>query len=178
MHGEDKKLYIVCGNFVDEPDDILPTSPHKNYRDDLVLPRMEDGRGFGAGRKPPGGYVVRLDSDGKNAELFASGQRNTYDIGFNLDGELFGFDSDMEWDWGSPWYRPTRVHHIVSGADHGFREGSAKWPEYYEDSLPAAVNQSSDWIPLGPASGACGAAAYTRQPVYVADAATDPVVAE
>jgi putative heme-binding domain-containing protein len=138
--GQDKKLYIVNGNFVDVPEDILPTSPHKNYRDDLVLPRMEDGNGFGAGRKPPGGYVVRLDPDGKNAELFASGQRNTYDIAFNLDGELFGFDSDMEWDWGSPWYRPTRVHHIVSGADHGFREGSAKWPEYYEDSLPATVN--------------------------------------
>ncbi len=138
--GQDKKLYVVCGNFVDVPDDILPTSPHKNYRDDLVLPRMEDGNGFGAGRKPPGGYVVRLDPDGKNAELFASGQRNTYDIAFNLDGELFGFDSDMEWDWGAPWYRPTRAYHIVSGGDQGFREGSGKWPEYYEDSLPSAVN--------------------------------------
>ncbi len=138
--GEDKKLYIVNGNFVDVPDDIIASSPHKNYRDDLVLPRMEDGNGFGAGRKPPGGYVVRLDPDGKNAELFASGQRNTYDIGFNLDGELFGFDSDMEWDWGSPWYRPTRIYHIVSGGDQGFREGSAKWPEYYPDSLPATVN--------------------------------------
>jgi len=138
--GQDKKLYIVNGNFVDVPDDVLPSSPHKNYRDDLVLPRMEDGNGFGAGRKPPGGYVVRLDPDGKNAELFASGQRNTYDIAFNPAGELFGFDSDMEWDWGAPWYRPTRVYHIVSGGDQGFREGSAKWPEYYADSLPAAVN--------------------------------------
>jgi len=27
----------------------------------------------------------------------------------------------------------------VNGADHGFREGSAKWPEFYEDSLPATV---------------------------------------
>src|SRR5688572_17432792 len=138
--GQDKKLYIVNGNFVDVPDDVLPSSPHKNYRDDLVLPRMEDGNGFGAGRKPPGGYVVRLDPDGKNAVLFASGQRNTYDIAFKPAGELFGFDSDMEWDWGSPWYRPTRVYHIVSGGDQGFREGSAKWPEYYADSLPAAVN--------------------------------------
>lgn len=138
--GQDKKLYIVNGNFVDVPEDVLPTSPHKNYRDDLVLPRMEDGNGFGAGRKPPGGYVVRLDPDGKNAELFASGQRNTYDIAFNPAGELFGFDSDMEWDWGAPWYRPTRVYHIVSGGDQGFREGSAKWPEYYADSLPATVN--------------------------------------
>src|SRR5882672_4873272 len=134
--GPDKKLYIVCGNFVDVPEDILASSPHKYYRDDLVLPRMEDGNGFGAGRKPPGGYVVRLDPDGKNAELFASGQRNTYDIAFNLDGELFGFDSDMEWDWGTPWYRPTRVYHIVSGGDTGFREGTGKWPVYYPDSLP------------------------------------------
>ena len=140
VKGPDDHLYIVNGNFVDVPDDILPTSPHRNYRDDLVLPRMEDGNGFGAGRKPPGGFVVRLDRDGKNAELFASGQRNTYDIAFNTSGELFGFDSDMEWDWGAPWYRPTRVYHIVSGGDQGFREGSAKWPEYYPDSLPATVN--------------------------------------
>lgn len=138
--GPDGRLYIVNGNFVDVPDDVLPTSPHRNYRDDLVLPRMEDGNGFGAGRKPPGGFVVRIDRDGKNAELFASGQRNTYDIAFNPQGELFGFDSDMEWDWGAPWYRPIRAFHIVSGADHGFREGSAKWPEYYPDSLPATVN--------------------------------------
>lgn len=138
--GQDNKLYVVCGNFVDVPDDVLPTSPHRNYADDLVLPRMEDGNGFGANRKPPGGYVVRMDKDGKNAELFASGQRNTYDIAFNAHGELFGFDSDMEWDWGSPWYRPTRAYHIVSGGDQGFREGSAKYPAYYVDSLPEVVN--------------------------------------
>ncbi len=69
--------------------------------------------------------------------MFSAGQRNTYDIGFNADGELFGFDSDMEWDWGTPWYRPIRVFHSVRGGDQGFREGSAKWPEYYLDSLPA-----------------------------------------
>ncbi|HEY2952571.1 MAG TPA: heme-binding protein, partial [Verrucomicrobiae bacterium] len=138
--GPDKKLYVVCGNFVGVPRDLLPTSPHKNYADDLVLPRAEDGNGFGAGKKPPGGYVVRMDLDGKNCELFASGQRNTYDIGFNTDGELFGFDSDMEWDWGMPWYRPIRAFHAVSGGDTGFREGSGKWPEYYPDSLPAVVN--------------------------------------
>ena len=138
--GPDQKLYIVCGNFVNVPADILPSSPHKNYADDLVLPRAEDGNGFGAGRKPPGGFVVRMDADGKNAELFASGQRNTYDIAFNPEGELLGFDSDMEWDWGAPWYRPTRVYHLVSGGDQGFREGTGKWPEYYQDSLPAVVN--------------------------------------
>jgi putative heme-binding domain-containing protein len=144
---------MVCGNFVGLPTDLLPTSPHKNYADDVVLPRAEDGNGFGAGKKPPGGFIVRMDPDGKNAELLASGLRNTYDIGFNPDGELFLFDSDMEWDWGTPWYRPIRIIHAVSGGDYGFREGTAKWPEYYADSLPsmAAVGLGS---PTGVISGA------------------------
>jgi putative heme-binding domain-containing protein len=139
VKGPDGRLYVVNGNFVELPADLSPASPVRNYADDLALPRMEDGNGFGAGRKPPGGYVVSLDADGKDARLFAAGERNTYDIAFNGDGELFGFDSDMEWDWGTPWYRPTRVHHIVSGADHGFREGSAKWPVEHADSLPPVV---------------------------------------
>jgi len=137
--GPDQKIYNVNGNFTAVPADVLPSSPHRNYADDRILPRAEDGNGFGAGKKPPGGYVVRVDADGKNAELVSSGERNTYDIAFNADGELFGFDSDMEWDWGAPWYRPIRVFHAVSGGDHGFREGTAKWPEYYPDSLPATV---------------------------------------
>ena len=77
-----------------------------------------------------------MDLEGKNIELFSAGERNTYDIGFNADGELFGFDSDMEWDWGTPWYRPIHVFHAVRGGEHGFREGSAKWPDYYADGLP------------------------------------------
>jgi putative heme-binding domain-containing protein len=151
--GRDGKLYTVCGNFVDVPEDVLPSSPHRNYADDLPLPRAEDGNGFGAGRKPPGGYVLRMDPDGRNAELFASGQRNTYDIAMNADGEIFGFDSDMEWDWGMPWYRPVRVFQAVSGAEHGFREGTAKWPEHYFDSLPASVNVGIG-SPTGVATGA------------------------
>ena len=134
--GPDKMLYAVCGNFTGVPQDLVASSPHRNYADDLALPRMEDGNGFGAGAKPPGGYVARMDLDGKNIEMFSAGQRNTYDIGFNADGELFGFDSDMEWDWGTPWYRPVHVFHSVRGGDNGFREGSAKWPEYYADGLP------------------------------------------
>lgn len=138
--GPDRHLYCVNGNFTAVPADVLASSPHRNYADDLVLKRAEDGNGFGVGVKPPGGYVVRMDLDGKNPELFASGQRNTYSVAFNPDGELFGYDSDMEWEWGTPWYRPTRVFHAVSGADMGFREGTGKWPAYYPDSLPATVN--------------------------------------
>jgi len=138
--GQDKMLYLVSGNFTKLPQDLSPNSPHKNYADDLLLGRMEDGNGFGAGNKPPGGFILRMDPDAKNCELFAAGQRNDYDIAFNADGELFGFDSDMEWDWGTPWYRPTRINHIVSGADFGFREGTGKWPNYFPDSLPTTLD--------------------------------------
>ncbi len=138
--GPDGFLYQVNGNFVHVLDDIAKDSAHKNYADDLVLPRLEDGNGFGVGNKPPGGHILRFDTDGQKFELFAAGQRNDYDIAFNEDGELFGFDSDMEWDWGLPWYRPIRINHIVSGADFGFREGSGKWPVWYPDSLPPAMN--------------------------------------
>ncbi|HZM02540.1 MAG TPA: hypothetical protein VFC44_05920 [Candidatus Saccharimonadales bacterium] len=138
--GPDKKIYVVSGNFTKLPTDLLPTSPHKNYAEDQLLPRAEDGRGFGAGLFPPGGFVLRMDPDGKNCELFAAGTRNTYDIDFNTDGELFGFDSDMEWDWGTAWYRPIRINHWVSAGDYGFREGTGKFPEYYEDTLPANLD--------------------------------------
>jgi putative heme-binding domain-containing protein len=39
-----------------------------------------------------------------------------------------------------PWYRPTRVCHVVSGSDYGWRSGSGKWPTYYEDSLPPVID--------------------------------------
>jgi putative heme-binding domain-containing protein len=138
--GPDHKLYIVCGNFTKVPSDALPSSPHHNFADDQLLPWAEDGRGFGAGLHAPGGFVMRMDEDGRNCELFAAGTRNTYDVAFSPEGELFGFDSDMEWDWGASWYRPIRVNHWVPGADFGFREGSGKFPEYYEDTLPATLN--------------------------------------
>jgi putative heme-binding domain-containing protein len=148
--GPDRMLYAVCGNFTYIPKDLAQSSPLRVYGDDLALKRMDDGNGFGAGNKPPGGFVARMDLDGKNIELFSSGQRNTYDIAFNADGELFGFDSDMEWDWGAPWYRPIRIFHSVRGGDQGFREGSGKWPEYYADSLPASVT-----IGIGSPTGVC-----------------------
>lgn len=139
LNPDGRHLDVLCGNFCDIPTDLLPSSPHRNYADDLVLPRSEDANGFGAGRKPPGGFIVRMDPDGTHCELVASGQRNTYSVARNPDGELFGFDSDFEGDWGLPWYRPIRVCHLTSGSDFGFREGAGKWPEYYPDSLPSAA---------------------------------------
>ena len=70
----------------------------------------------------------------------SSGYRNSYDLAFNAEGDLFAYDSDMEWDMGMPWYRPTRAVHATSGSEFGWRSGTGKWPAYYVDSLPPMLN--------------------------------------
>jgi len=45
-------------------------------------------------------------------------------------------------------------------------------------SLPDAYNRAIDGIEIGPQVGSCGTAAFTRQPVFVADIAADPLWAD
>ena len=102
--GPDKKhLFVLLGNFCDVPEGMSPESPHRNYKEDLLLPRQPDGNGFAANRYAPGGFVLRTDPEGQHWDLMLAGFRNAYDFAFNPDGELFTFDADMEWDWGMPW---------------------------------------------------------------------------
>jgi putative heme-binding domain-containing protein len=138
--GPDGKIYVMNGNHTRLPEGLSPASPHRNFQEDHLLPRQWDGNGHAAGILAPGGYVVRTDPEGKDWELVLAGFRNAYDLAFNGDGELFTFDSDMEWDWGMPWYRPIRVNHCVTGAEFGWRSGTGKWPAYYPDSLPATLD--------------------------------------
>lgn len=137
--GPDNLIYIMNGNHTKVPDGVAAESPLKNYAEDMLLPRQWDAGGHAVGILAPGGYVVRTDAEGKKWELMLAGFRNAYDLDFNADGELFTFDSDMEWDWGMPWYKPTAVFHCVTGADYGWRSGTGNWPWYYPDALPPAV---------------------------------------
>ncbi|MEO8353709.1 MAG: c-type cytochrome [Chthoniobacteraceae bacterium] len=138
---DSKSIYIVHGNATPLVEDVDANSPYRNYGEDILIPRVMDPVAtFFDNLKIPYGTVLRTDENGTKWELMAGGFRNPYDIDFNADGELFTYDSDMEWDVGLPWYRPTRILHVVPGGEFGFREGNQKWPEYYEDSLPAAVN--------------------------------------
>ena len=107
-----------------------------NWDEDLLLPRQWDAGGHAVGILAPGGWIAKVDPDGKTWEVVSSGYRNQYDFAFNADGEIFAYDADMEWDYGSPWYRPTRVMHAPSGSEFGWRSGTGKWPAYYVDSLP------------------------------------------
>lgn len=140
-----KSLYLITGNnavLKDGPyDGTAATSPvAKLWGDDHLLPRMPDGRGHNRHVMAPGGIVYRFTPDGKEFEIFASGFRNIFDGGVNREGELFVYDADMEYDFNTPWYRPTRVNHVVSGAEYGWRNGAGKYPEFYYDTLPATLN--------------------------------------
>jgi putative heme-binding domain-containing protein len=135
-----KSLYFVCGNHTDLPPTIDASRLPRNWGEDLLLPRQWDANGHARGRMAPGGWIAKTDPDSKKIEIISAGYRNTYRIAFNADGELFAYDSDMEWDMGMPWYRPTRTLHAVSGSDFGWRSGTGKWPDYYVDSLSPVVN--------------------------------------
>ncbi len=135
--GADGAIYWMHGNFVAPPVDVSPDSPFRDFRDDQLLPRAADPGGFGNDLQPPGGFVLRLDPSGKNAEMWAGGLRNAYGFALDPEGEMFTFDSDMEGDWGMPWYRATRLSHLVSGGDYGYREGTAKFPSHVQDLMPA-----------------------------------------
>jgi putative heme-binding domain-containing protein len=140
--GPDREsIYIAHGNSTPLVEGITPDSPYRHHAEDSLLPRVLDPVAtFFDKLKAPYGHILRTDESGSVWELVAAGLRNQYDIDFNADGELFTYDSDMEWDRGLPWYRPTRVLHLIPGGEYGFREGSDKWPESYVDSLPAAVD--------------------------------------
>lgn len=134
-----KSLFVCAGNHTKLPK-VVDSHIPQNWQEDHVLPRRWDANGHAAGILAPGGWICNVDPTGKNWSVYSMGYRNQYDIAFNADGELFSYDADMEWDFGSPWYRPTRVVHATSGSEFGWRSGTGKWPEYYEDSLPPAVN--------------------------------------
>jgi len=168
------KLFVICGNHTKVPFAVRNlTQPQTmggirdtqrrvelggdgtsrlpaNWDEDVIIPRLWDANGHAVGILAPGGYIVSTDRDGKQWEVWSAGYRNPYDFAFNADGELFAYDADMEWDFGTPWYRPTRVNHATSGSELGWRSGAAKWPASYADSLPALVD-------IGPGSpvGAC-----------------------
>jgi putative heme-binding domain-containing protein len=135
-----KSLYFANGNHTELPEGIELSRAARAWGEDHAVPRMWDANGHAKGKLAPGGYICKTDPDGRRIELISYGYRNQFDIAFDTRGELFTFDSDMEWDMGTPWYRPTKIAHATSGSDHGWRSGSGKWPDYYPDSLPPTLD--------------------------------------
>lgn len=134
-----KSLYVIAGNDT-KLTELSGSFVPRVYDEDQILPYMTDGNGFMAGERAPGGCIYKVTPDGKDWTLVSMGYRNPFDLAFNRHGDLFTYDSDMEWDMNTPWYRPTRVCQADSGSDLGYRNGSGKWPTHYPDSLPPTAN--------------------------------------
>lgn len=135
-----KSFFLITGNNT-IPTEIADSSPVRQvWGEDHLLPSMPDGRGHNRGVLAPGGIIYKMTPDGKTFEAYASGFRNIFDGAVNRDGDLFTYDADMEYDFNTPWYRPTRICHVVSGAEFGWRNGAGKRPTFYADNMPPVLD--------------------------------------
>jgi putative heme-binding domain-containing protein len=134
-----KGLYLVSGNYGTIPQGVPSLQPPVWGKDSLLSP-MPDQMGHAVSIKEPAGWIARISPDGSEWKMISSGFRNPVDLALNNEGELFTFDSDLEFDVGSPWYRPTRICHVTSASEFGWRTGSAKWSEYFADSNGPILN--------------------------------------
>ncbi len=120
-------IYLIAGNGTGTPNDLQRNLP----------PSVKPTDSFNTPARQ--GWVIRFSPDGRNRELFCQGLRNSYDLAFNPNGDLFTFDSDNEGFMGLPWYRPTNVYHLISGADYGWRQSPDNLMPYYPDTLPPTL---------------------------------------
>ena len=168
VQGPDGALYVALGNHTAVPEGVS-NGACRPWSEDLVGERMWDPRGHAVGIVAPGGTVLRVDPATGAITVFASGFRNHYDLAFNPDGELFTYDSDMEWDIGAPWYRAPRLVHVVNGGEYGWRSGSGCLPSWMPDTLPPVCETDSS-SPTGMLHGSGGAfPAPWRNMLFAAD---------
>lgn len=139
--GPDGLIYLMHGDDVKAPaGGFTEGSAFGQTADDRWLPLAWDRFNWSDSVRPPAGHVVRTDAEGKRWEIVCGGLRNPFGLAFNAEGEMFTYDADIEWDVGLPWYRPTRVLHLVSGADYGWRGGSRALPSWMPETAAAAVD--------------------------------------
>ena len=131
----DGGISVIVGNNETIADPALDlTSPVLKDKDAQFLPYFAN---FGqSAREGAHSAIFDWNPASKKFRVFAGGNRNAYDYGYNLAGEAFLFDSDMEWDIGLPWYREVRTAHQILNGNYGYKNGSGKYPPYYIDSLP------------------------------------------
>ncbi|MEX2579801.1 MAG: hypothetical protein WD342_12145 [Verrucomicrobiales bacterium] len=95
------------------------------------------------GDPKPLGYWSSIGENEDEWNLYNRGLRNPYGIDFHRDGDPFTYDADNEGDLGLPFYRPTRINHLVAGANYGWhqRPGNTRsLPVYAPDSVPTTYD--------------------------------------
>ena len=72
-------LLVLCGNHV-LPPELSRSRVTRPFVEDVLVPGINDPNGHAVGIKAPGGYVCRVDKDGKEWEMLCCGFRNAYDL--------------------------------------------------------------------------------------------------
>lgn len=86
--------------------------------------------------------ILRMNPDGSELEVFATGFRNPYDLAFSPDGELFSADNAADRpDQDMEWYPPEELNHVREGRDYGF-------PDVYGNNLQARPPQGETEPPV------------------------------
>ena len=134
--GADGYLYVMYGNHAHPDVKLDPMSPSRDTQEDSFLPPYYDPRGHAVNIRVPGGTIQRLSPNLDEWSETVSGFRNAFDFDIDSTGEMFTFDSDMEWDVGLPWWRAIRTVHCIPGGDYGWRTGSYNMPSYFIGTLP------------------------------------------
>ena len=138
--GPDGALYLLYGNFSGPDVRLAESSALRELQEDQLLPRILDPRGHANSLRAPGGTLYRFDPEANTWERLSGGLRNPFDLAIGAAGEVFAYEADMEWDRGLPWFRPTRVVHLIPAGDYGWRTGSGKFAFYEIDTLPGVVD--------------------------------------
>lgn len=72
-------------------------------------------------KEPMEAVILRMNPDGSDLEVFASGLRNPYDLAFTPDGDLFTADNNPSIiDQQLPYLLPEELNHIRQGLNYGF----------------------------------------------------------
>ncbi len=138
--GPDGGLYVCVGNLARLAPLPEPLPPLLARHGRSILPELPDPSGTSTASRDPGGAIWRVDPRTGEAALHSTGYRNHYRAAFDVHGELFTCDSDMELDVGLPWYLPARVLHCVPGGDYGARKAAGALRVDAIDVLPPLVN--------------------------------------
>lgn len=136
----DGTIAEMVGNNTFIPDDRIDevTTPNfRNLKERQFLPAWRDPRFGNSTKDGMHGPLLRYQPDNGRFSIQYSGLRNAYDFAYNLSGEAFTFDSDMEWDVNAPWFREVNTKHMIPGGDGGYRNGTGKFQNSYFDVLPA-----------------------------------------
>jgi len=118
-----KSLYMVAGNHVDVPDMVPLRSSSFEWRTtyfrDQRCPRGQCEHS----EWPPGGWVSQIFPDGILLCVDLRVIEIPFDIAF-MSRRFISYDSDMGGTFGMPWYRPTRICHVTSDQNIGWRTGN------------------------------------------------------